>query len=1033
MKGFFKLTTAALALVAFASCSNDDLFGDGQAVADGQASNTLQVEVEQLVDGVTTRAAYVPNGTANQLYWENGDVIEVFDETMLQNDTYEYSWKRTTFENNAKKDLVKTPAYAFTTDAWSTMASCVWDTKKDQNIVTYDISDKPFWTEDIVNNEIASTKGNQVKAYRFSLPMWGTAQKTDAGVSVSMKYLTGVLRVQMAQLPEDVTRIRITGWKDQAATIQAPMTGTFKAVIAEEDEVDPDAQLVELTPYDQTGAGLAALGLTGFTPIDNRFVIRFDEMDPEELTNMRAHGGYVYIPLIAQKYGALQFWYWDTKTTSWKLYKKTKPFEAKRGTVYRMNIEEFEIAGSDAESLNVLLEQKKDVTGPVIVPTTYPTEMKTGKNVITIPAGFKAESLTLDLQGISSGTEPFELESEDGEYKGDVVIDLSNASVVPTQPIFLNLPNSNVTLKGDFGGQDVGSASQNKLIVKSLTIAPISEDDADQGFLATNVGDIIASYESFSTGEGIEVQKDATVGNINMQRISENGDKFIKKSKIVIKGTAGNINAGRKDPAYTVGDKKDYYQDIPVTVEGGTTGRITTASPIILTDATVGGPVVSIWSDVIASGTTNAAARLEATNENVIMSGKATALNAIAPKVELSEEANVRNMVTTKTLSIVGTAWAQHVTMNADGSATINLTEEGEAIKGTFSVNNAAITLTQGYINTINKTAATGKKAELTFGEVEGFTAIGSFTGTGDFEFKNASTWNGKKIGKKGDTDFTVTYTAGNYIYTAVQLASNPYSAAWLSLENDIDLNNEAWTPLKLQTSFNGAGTGKSIKNLKVTGADDKGTGLFASSEGTGAIIGGLTIDGAEISAAGKTNVGVIAGIANAAVVIKNVTIKNATVTGKYNVGGLIGNSKAIDITNADVAGITFANPDAKKSEPALSADPDKKAGSIGRYVGYLGGDFKADKDAAGTLDMKDLGFWANLKKNGGNGYFYYPGTINCGLFNVAVSTYQVGTTTITGANIFSDTYTGTVNEKADKAAAAGSLGCYVLASEWKK
>ena len=70
--------------------------------------------------------------------------------------------------------------------------------------------------------------------------------------------------------------------------------------------------------------------------------------------------------MIAQKYGAFMFEYYDSKLGGWKLYKKTKPTEIKRGTVYRMNVEEFEIAGSDAESLNVLLEQKKDETGAVI-------------------------------------------------------------------------------------------------------------------------------------------------------------------------------------------------------------------------------------------------------------------------------------------------------------------------------------------------------------------------------------------------------------------------------------------------------------------------------------------------------------------------------------------------------------------------------------------------------------------------------------------------------------------------------------------
>ena len=359
MKGFFKLTTAALALVAMASCSNDDFLTNGQAAADAQAEGALQVEVENLIDGVTTRAAYVPNGTANQLFWQNGDVIEVFDETMLQNDTYEFSWKRKTFENN-KKDVVKTPAFAFTTDGYVELTSKIWNTDKDQVIITYDVlgnfaSSYPWQdAKSGVDNEIASTKGNPVKAYNFSLPMWGTATKTDAGVAVSMKYLTAVLRVDMAQLPDDWAQIRITGWKDQAATIVAPMTGSFKAVISDEDEIEENAQLVELTPFEKGTPG--SVGLTPATLVDNdnSIWVDFDDWDAEELDYFRANGGYVYIPLIAQKYGTIQFWYYDSKLGDWKLYKKTKPFEAKRGTVYRMNIEEFEIAGSERTSSRFL-------------------------------------------------------------------------------------------------------------------------------------------------------------------------------------------------------------------------------------------------------------------------------------------------------------------------------------------------------------------------------------------------------------------------------------------------------------------------------------------------------------------------------------------------------------------------------------------------------------------------------------------------------------------------------------------------------
>ena len=979
MKGFFKLTTAALALVAMASCSNDDFLTNGQAAADAQAEGALQVEMEQLIDGVTTRAAYVPNGTANQLWWQDGDVIIVSDETLMQNDTYEFSWKRSIFENNSK-DLVKTPAFAFADNiagAW--IYDKFWDTDKDQVIVRYGISSSAVSG---VDNDIASTKGNPVKAYEFALPMWGTATKTDAGVAVSMKYLTGVLRVQMAQLPADWGQIRVRGFEDQACTNPAKMTGVFKAVISEEDEIDENAQLVVPTP--------AEIAAEGFI-YGNEIYVNFEDYDAEALANIRANGGYVYLPVIAQKYGAFMFEYYDSKLGDWKLYKKTKPTEIKRGTVY----------------------------------PTYPTEMKKDKNVITIPAGFKAEALTLDLQGIG-GTYPFELESEDGKYEGDVVIDMSDRSMATAPAIFLNLPNSNVTLKGDFAGAYVGVYNQNKLIVKSLTIAPISDLDADKGFPATNVGNIYPNYESFSTGEGIEVQKGTTVGNINMSMVSENNDKFIAKSKIVIKGTAGDIFADRKNPAYSA-NKKAYYQDIPVTVEGGKAGSIYTASPITLTDATIT-YATSVWSDITATGETKASSGLYAQEENVIMSGKAnggnvvakkkadlsgesTAAKATAAEVALSEKASVTTEAKATTLSIVGTAWAQAATMDATApatTATINLSAEGEAIKGDFTVANTAITLTQGYIKNI-----AGTTAALTFGEGEGFTALGGITASG-LEFKNASTWNGKKIAD----DFKTVGYVGPYPITGCQLASWDFSLA-TTLINDIDLNKQAWTPVELKANLNGSE--KTIKNLAVTATADN-AGLF-SKISAGGTIENLTIDGAAVAATGKENVGVLAGSSDVALTINKVVVKNATVEGKYYLGGFVGNTAGNitvdDDSNANGVTFTVNNPN---NNPKITDKSDDKAGSVGQYFGIIKGTVKVPA-CTSTIDPATMGFRAHFKVSPGDkAYCYYGGTRAVGLFTSGTDALTVGGTTMTNKW---DT------DQDDKPTDATWVGYRLLVSKW--
>ena len=994
MKGIFKFTTAALALVALASCSNDDLLGTSQTL-EGQAGNALKVEIEDLVDPVTTRAAYVPDGTSNKLYWQNWDAIRVYDDALLKNDTYVFSEKRGTFENNSK-DNVKTPVYAFTDDNFQSGA---WDSDKDQVYVSYTISDSPAAG---VDDEVASTKGNKVKAYEFSIPMWGEAKSEDGKVSVSMKYLTGVLRVQLTQLPSDVAQIRVRGYLDQACNNTAPMTGDFKAVVSEDDEINPDAQLVK---YPITESPSATYG--------NELKVNFSDWDVEEWDAVRKDGGYVYFPLIAQDYGALLFEYKATGASGWTLIKKTKPVSVKRGNVYRMNIEELEIAGSDAESVNVLLQQKKDETGAVVVKTTYPTEMSTAsyygtttKNVISIPAGMAAESLTLDLAGITGNGLPFEVESEDGKFAGDFVLDLSDGKVATLNNIYLNLPNSNVVLKGDFAGATLGKADQNKLIVKSLTIAAVDQDDLDKGNANTTIGNIYPNYESFSTGEGIVVAKGAKVGNIDMTRISENKDKYIAESSITIYGTAGTITANCKNPAYTV-DKKDYYQVVPVTVDGGTVDVIKTASNIdIKGKANIKTSATSIWGDITAAGESTSK-NLEATNQKIAMSEKATAEKADAPTVELSGSANVTiavgSSINAASLSITEKAWAEAATVKAEGAATINLSQEQVAVKDELTLNNkATLTLTQGYIQTI-----TGDAAKVTFGEGEGFTAIASAT---DLTATNASTWNGKKIGK----DFAA-YVVDN-IWTACQFASHGFATA-ITLENSIDLNNQAWTPVELKANV--SGNDKTIKNVKVTASADN-AGLF-SKISAGGTIEKLTIDGAAIAATGKSNVGVLAGSATVDLTLTKVVVKNATVEGKYFLGGLVGDVKAADVDkDSNANGVTFTV-NTPNNNPSLSDTSDAKAGSVGQFFGQIDGAVTVPAFTS-SIDPAKMGFKGNFHVvSGTKAYCYYGGTSAIGLAK-ASSTLTIGT----------DAWTLDTTDKDEKAKATDKIfGYYLLITKF--
>lgn len=105
------------------------------------------------------------------------------------------------------------------------------------------------------------------------------------------------------------------------------------------------------------------------------------------------------------------------------------------------------------------------------------------------------------------------------------------------------------------------------------------------------------------------------------------------------------------------------------------------------------------------------------------------------------------------------------------------------------------------------------------------------------------------------------------------------YSGKWtVSLETDIDLNNQAIAPVEIvfgqstgATAFDG--NGHTIRNVNAT------TGLFA--DGTRATFSNLTLENV------KATNGALAGFVNH--LVTNVTVKNATISGVDYVGGLVG------------------------------------------------------------------------------------------------------------------------------------------------
>ena len=171
-------------------------------------------------------------------------------------------------------------------------------------------------------------------------------------------------------------------------------------------------------------------------------------------------------------------------------------------------------------------------------------------------------------------------------------------------------------------------------------------------------------------------------------------------------------------------------------------------------------------------------------------------------------------------------------------------------------------------------------------------------------------------------------------IYTVEHLktinSNTKYRAkgSYLKQVNDLDLNDEAWTPI---SSFyaNYDGNNKKISNLKISSSSSN-VGLFSDLQ-PGSTVQNLSIENCDIQ--GNYSVGGLAGTAYKG----DITINNVSVTGTikgYNsIGGLIGN---LDLNtyedSSEFPPITITNSWVKAT---IDCNSDYVGGLIGRCSGY--------------------------------------------------------------------------------------------------
>ena len=231
---------------------------------------------------------------------------------------------------------------------------------------------------------------------------------------------------------------------------------------------------------------------------------------------------------------------------------------------------------------------------------------------------------------------------------------------------------------------------------------------------------------------------------------------------------------------------------------------------------------------------------------------------------------------------------------NESSSVTNNITISGTTFTASQDRGKAAVEIhselgTSGTL-TITNSTATGFKTAGLWQELNNGTKVAThkFTTTVD---GTAYYLNGVTIA--GDNEYGINTALGLFNFAKnVNISKNSFNGKTVKLLNDIDLNNEAFTPVGQTgaTQFMGTFDGQdyTIKNLKINNestSENTSTGLFGWLNT--AVVKNVKVEGANVE--GHHYVGVIAGYMESIpnCTIENCHVSNAAVTCSNYEGGL--------------------------------------------------------------------------------------------------------------------------------------------------
>ncbi|MBE6982772.1 MAG: hypothetical protein E7435_00575 [Ruminococcaceae bacterium] len=201
-------------------------------------------------------------------------------------------------------------------------------------------------------------------------------------------------------------------------------------------------------------------------------------------------------------------------------------------------------------------------------------------------------------------------------------------------------------------------------------------------------------------------------------------------------------------------------------------------------------------------------------------------------------------------------------------------------------------------------------------------------------------------IGSTDGKTYYITNVAGLTWLAETVNGGNTFAGKTVVLEKDLDLAGMEWTPIGTSSNaFKGTfdGSGKTISNLKINGGSNSNIGLFGVTQN--GEIKNLTVNNAPVS--GRLNVGVVAGQPYTSKYTNIIVTGHIEVNGMTYVGGVGGKNAYADWTNITVA------VDAASYVKAYSIENGNAYRTyVGGVVGFMGEGGHTVSNAASNVDV---------------------------------------------------------------------------------